>query len=189
MKEIVKTAAVLLIIAALAGLILGGVSIFTKIDEAEVLAQNLSKVYACQEGYDDVSNQVELTVENGGIDGVYLAKDLSGTVIVKSYGKGGYGGNIVLLTAFCENTVTNITVYEAKETPGLGSKALEEKYLKQYFGADLTTVEAFVLAGRDHSGEGGIDAVTGATKSSSAVLRAVNAALKAYRVYTGGAAV
>ena len=102
--------------------------------------------------------------EDEAIQAVY--KGETGVVIqTVAYG---YAGNITLLVGVSnEGTVTGLVVRELSETPGLGANALTDtEFLSQFLG---TSGEAQV-------GEN-IDAITGATVSSKAVTKAVNAAV------------
>ena len=102
--------------------------------------------------------------EDEAIQAVY--KGETGVVIqTVAYG---YAGNITLLVGVSnEGTVTGLVVRDLSETPGLGANALTDtEFLSQFLG---TSGEAQV-------GEN-IDAITGATVSSKAVTKAVNAAV------------
>lgn len=80
----------------------------------------------------------------------------------------GYAGDITLLVGVSkEGTVTGLVVRELSETRGLGANALvDTEFLSQYLG---TSGDAQVGTN--------IDAITGATVSSKAVTKAVNAAV------------
>ena len=80
----------------------------------------------------------------------------------------GYAGDIVMLVGVSnEGTVTGLVVRDMSETYGLGANALTDtEFLSQYLG---TSGDAEV--------GNNIDAITGATVSSKAVTRAVNAAV------------
>ncbi len=70
-----------------------------------------------------------------------------------------------------DGTTAGIVFLELNETPGKGSKADEPAFKEQFRDRD---VDAFVL-------NDNIDAITGATVTSKAVVNAVNAALDFYR--------
>ena len=65
------------------------------------------------------------------------------------------------------------------ETPGLGAKADDAEYLAQYIGksGELSVVKT------EPSADSQIQAVTGATITSSAIADAVNAAQQFYQEY------
>ena len=86
--------------------------------------------------------------------------------------KKGFSGLIKLMIGFKQNgTIKNIVVLEQKETPGLGTKMKDEKYVKQYRDKDPSK---FNLKVKKDGGE--IDALTGATITSRAYSEAVQMA-------------
>lgn len=90
-------------------------------------------------------------------------------------GKGGYGGDVIVMTAVDLSTckITGVKVTQHKETPGVGTRAMNPSYLKrQYKGLSLKTEIRLKKDG------GQIDAVSGATHSSQAIADAVNKATK-----------
>ena len=92
----------------------------------------------------------------------YLAYDnnkLSGFV-VKSQNKG-YASDIEVLAGLNTNLeITEIKILSQNETPGLGNRIIEPSFLGQFKGKNLETF-------------GEVQAITGATISSSAVINAV----------------
>jgi Na+-translocating ferredoxin:NAD+ oxidoreductase subunit G len=79
----------------------------------------------------------------------------------------GYGGTIEILVGLeDETTIKGISIITHSESPGLGSRITEDSYLEQYNGIKIQDT--------DMSSSGGkIDAITGATISSTAVANAV----------------
>ena len=101
---------------------------------------------------------------------------------IKSYTKKGYGGNIDLMVGFyLDNTMAGYRILNHKETPGLGSKIMEESFMKQFRGLILSD-KALNL--RSVGGE--IDGITSATISSKALLDGVKRAKSAYDKFTLG---
>lgn len=81
----------------------------------------------------------------------------------------GYSGNIDMLVGIDENgVISGIEILSQEETPGLGSRIAEPWFLRQFKGK---TGSALKMSG-PHTGAG-IQAITGATISSAAVLEAV----------------
>ncbi len=70
--------------------------------------------------------------------------------------------------------ITGIQVISSLETPGLGDKIKTETFRKQFIGKSAEEPVNVVKAGESASNS--IDAITGATISSRAVTKAVNAA-------------
>ena len=118
----------------------------------------------------------------------------------------GVEGNITLSVGIsADGTVTGIAFTELNETPGLGSLCGEPAFKDQFLGVKT---DWFVLSGSGTVVEGtsettgtadsgqsipittgstaAIDGVTGATKSSRAVVNAINAALDFFRSYQKG---
>ena len=82
----------------------------------------------------------------------------------------GYGGDIdILIGLEDETTIKGITIISQSETPGLGSRIAESSFASEFAGLNIGDV-----ALKQDGGE--IDAITGATISSGAVVDAVRTA-------------
>ena len=104
-------------------------------------------------------------------------------VAIKSFSNEGFGGKIeLILGILMDGTVTGYKIIEQSETPGLGSKVTESKFSNQFVG--LNAHHSNFNLSKDG---GEIDAVTGATISSRAVVGAVKKAVNAYNKFTGAA--
>jgi len=82
---------------------------------------------------------------------------------------------VVVMTGidFAKDEVIGVRIAQSSETPGIGSRAGEPSYLKTYRGRPLAgTRFALATAGGD------ILAVTGATRTSTAVADGVDKAVK-----------
>ena len=112
---------------------------------------------------------VDLTAEN--VSAIYKTTNDVGVVITSS--AKGYGGDVVVMTAITpDGTIKQIKVTEQSETKGIGSNVVATpSYWERYEG--VSAAQALVL-NQD------IDAYSGATISSRAVLTAVNSAIEAY---------
>jgi len=87
----------------------------------------------------------------------------------------GYGGPIRILFGIDPNRkITRVKILEHNETPGLGAKIREKKFLAQFDGRD----KAETALKKDDAQNGKIDALSGATISSRAVTGAVNKGLQ-----------
>ncbi len=87
----------------------------------------------------------------------------------------GYGGAITVMTGVdLEGKVTGVDILSISETPGLGANAEKDSFLSQFvnkiFGVTVT---------KNAPAENEIKAITGATITSNAVTKAVNAAIQA----------
>jgi len=79
----------------------------------------------------------------------------------------GYGGDIDILVGLeDETTIKGITIISQSETPGLGSRIAESSFASKFAGLNIDDV-----ALKQDGGQ--IDAITGATISSGAVVDAV----------------
>lgn len=108
-----------------------------------------------------------------GVTECYIADNKSGMAVTAEYG--GYGGSVVVMIGIdSEGKVTGVTVTEHSETPGLGTKAIEPDYLKQYEGIS----EAGKSSIKD---DANVDAITGATITSNAVYCSVGEALAQFK--------
>ena len=99
-------------------------------------------------------NAINAVVSGGGQSGE------SGAVTVQ-----GFGGDVTLHAELNEDgTVASLTIDTPNETDGLGKRASEEAFTAQFIGK----------AGPFTYGEDGIEALTGATVTSTAVLAGLN---------------
>ena len=137
------------------------------IEAARIEAERLARAELLPDADDFTQENVSVT----NVDSVYTANNGVGT-IVTSRAKG-YGGNVVVMTAFNpDGKIKQIKVTEQAETKGIGSKVVDTPaYWDRYMGQQAD--DALVL-NQD------IDAESGATISSKALLNAVNAAIEAY---------
>lgn len=116
------------------------------------------------------------TTESGDIS-VTPALDANGAVIghVVVVVEKGYGGDIEVMTGVdLEGKVTGVDILSHSETAGLGANADKESFRDLFIGK-----VAGITVSKDEPGENSIDALTGATVTSRAVARAVNAAIEA----------
>ena len=82
----------------------------------------------------------------------------------------GYGGLIDILVGLeNETTIKGVTIVSHLESPGLGARITESLFTDQFAGVNIADV-----AMREKDGE--IDAITGASISSKAVVDAIRAA-------------
>lgn len=95
-----------------------------------------------------------------GITDAYVAGNGAGVVSSTSFN--GFGGAVKLMVGMDQDgKITGIQVMEQSETPGVGSNALTDSYLAGYTGLENSD---------------GVDAWSGATWTSKAVKRGVDAA-------------
>ena len=94
---------------------------------------------------------------------------------VKTFSDKGFSGHIELMAGFnIDGTINNITILQHKETPGLGTKMADPKFLTQFLGKDPGS---FKLKVKKDGGQ--VDAITAATISSRAFCDAMQRAYDA----------
>ena len=93
--------------------------------------------------------------------------DRNGTIIIVEETEQGFWGEVTVTAALDGKTVRALTVKTPFETTGLGRLASEEAFTSQFIGKE----------GPFTYGENGVDALTGATVTSNAVLKALNRAI------------
>lgn len=102
---------------------------------------------------------------------VHRVLDASGETIGwgVQVGPRGYGGPIRMVVGLDrDGKVVGVSIISANETPGLGSKVLvNEEFIGAFVGLESPTIDRGVK---------GVDAVSGATKSSNGVKKGVAAA-------------
>lgn len=138
--------------------------------EAETEQKSRQTVFAAAESFgepvilDDGTSIVSALNEKG---------DTIGYVVVNS--EKGYGGDISVMTGVdIDGKVTGINILSHEETAGLGANATSESFRSRFEG-----LVAGITVSKDKDGENSVDALTGATITSRAVVRAVNAAIEA----------
>ena len=112
------------------------------------------------------------------------AKDASGNLLgyVITVATKGYGGDIDFVTGITtDGTMNGISYLEITETAGLGMRATSDEFKGQFAGKQ---VQEFTLTKTGATADDQIDALSGATVTSTAMMRGANAALAAFRVLT-----
>lgn len=119
--------------------------------------------------YADTYEALTYTGEDSTVRALYRAGD-GGWVV--SVAPSGFGGEISMVVGVDrDGAVTGVSMIKMSETSGLGANAGRESFRSQFTGKSGQV--ALVKQGGD------IDALTGATVTSSAVVRGVNSALAA----------
>lgn len=168
-KYIVKIAGTLLIICACMAFMLAAVNSITA-DKIEQNNQNDINA-AIQQIFPSASSSKPITGEfDSSVSTVYEVKQGDSVIgHCVSLGSSGFGGSINMMVGIDTNgTVAGIKIITHSETPGLGSRVDNAEYLAKYTGKSGTLVI-----------KQDIDAISGATVSSKAVLNGVNTALSA----------
>ncbi|MGL6107626.1 RnfABCDGE type electron transport complex subunit G [Romboutsia sp.] len=186
MKNMAKLGAILFAICAVAALALGLTNQVTApiIEQRNIEANNESRQIVLSDAteFKQMDNSVITSVsglEDGLVAEVYEASkgsDLIGYTI-KTLPKG-YSGKIELIVGISKDgKLTGINIGSMTETPGLGTKAAVSPFKDQYEGK--LAKELMVVKGNS-SGDNQIEAISGATITSKAVTKGVNAAIQVF---------
>lgn len=191
----VKNAAILVIITLVAALLLAFVYEITKDPIAAQKAKKKTEVYAAvYPGLADtvISEELQAKAEafagegNFGtaevrVDETILAKDASGAVVgllMTVTTPEGYGGDITLACGVtADGTLTGISFLTLAETPGLGMNAQEDGFRGQFENKKTDSFALMKGGAAVLEGNEPIDVISNATKTSKAVVKAVNGAL------------
>ncbi|MFR4009480.1 MAG: FMN-binding protein, partial [Christensenellales bacterium] len=171
MKDTLKMGVRLLIICAVAGLCLALTYSKTKpkIDEQEKLAEQeaYSSLFADAASFDEVDKGTPAEE----VSKIVCAKDSQGNTLgyCVSVAPNGYKGAINMNVGVkADGTLSGVRIGSNSETAGLGARVSEESFYGQYEGKTTP----IVLGDQ-------VQAITGATISSTAVTTGVNAAAEA----------
>ena len=187
-KNFIAPIAALLVIAVVSAFVLGEVHEITldPIQEAKD-ARELKAISEVVEDFDNdpfEERKVIVTKNRRHKLDMYPARKDGQlhSVAIKSYTNTGFAGRIELMVGFnADGSVNNFKVLSSHETPGLGAKIDEPKFKKQFKGMHPQR-HAFKV--RQDGGK--IDAVTGATISSRAIIRAITRAYDAFSNFNSG---
>ncbi len=195
-----REAGILFAITLAAGLLLAFVHELTKepirLQEEKAVQEACASVFAAADHFEpaDYAPGGALAAqlsENGVKAGaVYGAYDASGRLlgyVIETTSTRGYGGNIVIYTGVTsENVINAISFLEISETPTLGLEA--EPVLGPQFAGKEAVQFTYTKTGSTSDSE--IDAISGATVTTRAVVDAVNGAVQiASELMQGGGAV
>lgn len=165
-NEIVKPVLVLvcicLVVTALLAYINSATSPIIAKAEQEKTEQAMSEVLTEAEGF----RPVEIDNLPDRVTEIYSAENGSGYVFMLT--TKGYGGDMKLICGIkSDGTIEQCKTLSHSETSGLGSKTAEDPYRNQYCGKSSDTLSE-------------VDAITGATISSTAYKNAIEDAFKAF---------
>lgn len=173
MRDIFKLGGILFSITAIAAVLLG----FTNMATADIIAEQAGNANAeALKVVLPTASEFEV-VEDLSLDGTIVTDVNAGkengeiTGYAFNVAPVGYGGPINMLVGIsAEGTLTGIEIVSHEETPGLGAKATEPEFKDQFkekkADGPLTV--------------GDIEAISGATITSTAVTDGVSAAIDLY---------
>lgn len=191
MKSMIKDAAILFAITLISGLLLGIVYEVTK--EPIAIQEAKRKNEACKEVFQDAFNfeVLELSAPEtvaATINEVSKAVAEDGTLlgyVLDITTHEGYNGDIQFTMGIrLDGTVNGISLLSIAETPGLGMKA--EEVLKPQFAEKNVTQFSYTKTGAVTPDQ--IDAISGATVTTNALVNGVNTGLEFFKTELGGGA-
>lgn len=177
MAKILKLGAVLFLITAVTGLILGGVYTMTlepinkakEKEKMEALAQTLPQASDFETIDAPQSQSIIKEVNRGSVGGKTVGYNI--TVVPK-----GYGGLIEMVVGIdTGGMLMDIKILSHTETPGLGAKAADRAFSGQFHEK---AVEKIVVTTAPPAADNEVQAISGATITSKAVASGVNTALE-----------
>jgi len=186
MNQTVKFGAVLLVCGAIAGGILSfSNSMTSPIIEERLKAGSFGAYQELFAEADDFlpideAKLAEIKVNNTFVQEIFEAKLGEETIGYAFKTKsGGYGGDLITVSGFSmDGLVTGIKVITNSETPGLGSRVVDDPtYAASYVGKSSAN-ELVVVASPAADNE--VQLLSGATISSEGVLAGVNGAREAF---------
>ena len=169
-KALTKSIIVLTVICLVISAALAIVNSFTSpiIEEAKVERENASR----QQVLPAAADFEELSLEGlpDSVSGAYQGVDASGNTVgyVFTAGNKGFDGTVVVMTAIgADGKIVQVsTIDVTSETKTLGGQTANESYTSQYTGKDAALE--------------GIDAISGATITSTAYEQCVSDSFAAY---------
>ena len=172
MRQTIKYALILFLITGICVGILGAVNQITapiiEVNDKKTEEKAMKQLLPASESFEEVSD-----IEDALVDKVFVAK--SGNEIVGYVVRvtpTGYGGDITMLVGVdSQNIVKGISILSHAETPGFGANATKDSFTNQFVdtNAPLTVTKSASL-------DDEIQAITGATITSNAVVEGVNGA-------------
>ena len=168
LMNLVRLTVTLLTICAVVAAVLAGVNMITKDKIAEIQNQKIEK--AIQEVIPNAQDvqQLPLSGDAGIVQAVYTANGSYALQVAP----GGFDGEVIMMVGISEGKVAGISVISHTETPGLGAVAAAQNAKGEAFRGQFVGQEGMLAIGDQ------IDAMSGATITSTAVVTGVNAALE-----------
>ena len=112
---------------------------------------------------------------------IYKSTDSDGTLLGYAVGVDtqGYGGTISLLVGLAPNlkTIKGMEVVGDSETPGMGARIADKWFRKQFAGLNPVDTISYVKNATPIPAKNQIEAISGATISTNAVVSGLNANL------------
>ena len=183
LKEILTLTVKLFVICLVVSGLLAWINSIT----APIIAENDAKNFelAMQEMLPEAKDfeELEITDDAKAGEGVTVNSAYKGICddnicgyVVNTVCHEGYGGDISVMVSITEDgKVNQVKIISMAETAGLGTKAGEDEFLAQYKGLSTNIGVEKNNAGNPDNNT--ISAISGATRTSKAVTKAVNSAV------------
>ena len=182
MKTIMRPALTLMIICLIVTAALGGVDALTKDRIAQLAAE--AEQAARAEVLPAATTFEPINDEETVFAGKDSAGSITGYVIITE--SSGYGGKLRVMTGIsAAGEVTGINILSHNETVGLGANCTKPSFRNQFLGRLTGNGFSVYKPGSAAPSEGGVEAITSATISSNAVVKAVNDAVAIFRAQEG----
>jgi electron transport complex protein RnfG len=172
MKESLKLGAILFLITAICCGLLGFINSIT----TPIIAENkkTSQNQAMKMLVEEAAEFTEVTsLKDETITQLFIAKSKGKSIgTVAKLVTSGYGGPLTVLAGFdLEGNIKGIKILSHTETPGLGANAAKESFVNQFI-KKLPPLNVVKSVPKDNE----IEAITGATITSAAIVKGVNEA-------------
>ncbi len=175
MKQILRLVVTLFLITAVVAAALAGVNSITKDKIAAAKEEKNQKAMA--QVLPDAENlqSISFTDDTGAVQQVYApdGKADAGRYAIKVV-VAGFGGEVTMMVGVEDGAVTGVSVVSHSETPSLGAVAAADNSKGTAFRDQFIGLTGDLAVTKDG---GTVDTITGATITSRAVTKGVNAAL------------
>lgn len=182
-KEIIVPILVLLIICAGITAILASINGITAEPIAQQAEQKAQQARAIV--LPDAQEYEEVDIEADGVSDCYKGtKDGETVGYTFTASANGYGGAVEIMVGIESESgeISGVSILSQSETPGLGANAVKTEFTDQF---KQPAQELKVIKNAEPA-DGEVEALTGATITSTAVTNAVNSAVAAYEEMTKG---
>ncbi|MFI3324825.1 MAG: RnfABCDGE type electron transport complex subunit G [Clostridia bacterium] len=143
-----------------------------KITQAALEKESNSRMLVMSTADDFEENENYYTATSGG--------EVVGYVFSTS--SSGYGGDVSVMTGIdIDGNITGVVILSQEETPGLGANCENESFLVQFLQKAVT----LEVVKNTTASDGEIEAMTGATITTTAVTNAVNVAVEIFETIGG----
>ncbi|MBO4554497.1 MAG: FMN-binding protein [Clostridia bacterium] len=177
--DILKCALVLVLIATVAGALLGVINWVTYVDPEQSIKETLGKEYGVSA--DAISNvTTEYSVLELGKSKVNAVYDLGGGVrAFYVTASGAYDGTVEYVVCVKDAKIDKIVVYSSGETASIGGNVLKQANLDKYVGLQIANIDTTSEAGSNDAKSAPIY-ISGATKTSKSVVNALKVTAAAF---------